>query len=68
MENRKKLLDRIGKLLAAARDKWEAGEVEGALGLTGTPSYVIGNRIISGAAGYEELKKAVEDARKANAA
>lgn len=39
-----------------------------ALGLTGTPSYVIGNRIISGAAGYEELKKAVDDARKANAA
>ena len=43
-------------------------ELGRALGLTGTPSYVIGNRIISGAAGYEELKKAVEDARKANAA
>ncbi|KHK02208.1 TolA protein [Desulfovibrio sp. TomC] len=35
MENRKALLGRIGKLLATAREKWDAGEVEGALGLTG---------------------------------
>ena len=34
-----------------------------ALGLTGTPSYVVGNRILSGAVGYEELKAAVEEAR-----
>ncbi len=34
-----------------------------ALGLTGTPSYVVGNRIISGAAGYEALKTAVAEAR-----
>ncbi|MCG2839680.1 DsbA family protein [Sandaracinobacter sp. RS1-74] len=34
-----------------------------ALGLTGTPSYVVGNRILSGAVGYDELKLAVEQAR-----
>ena len=39
-----------------------------ALGLTGTPSYVVGNRILSGAVGYEELKAAIEEARKADAA
>ncbi len=36
-----------------------------ALGLTGTPSYVIGNQILSGAVGYEALKQAVEQARAA---
>jgi protein-disulfide isomerase len=35
----------------------------GALGLTGTPSYVIGDRILSGAVGYDELKQAVAEAR-----
>ncbi len=34
-----------------------------ALGLTGTPSYIIGNKIISGAVGYEELKAAIAEAR-----
>lgn len=34
-----------------------------ALGLTGTPSYVIGNRILSGAVGYDELRAAIEEAR-----
>lgn len=34
-----------------------------ALGLTGTPSYVIGNRILSGAAGFDALKEAVDTAR-----
>ena len=34
-----------------------------ALGVTGTPTYVVGNRILSGAVGYEELKKAVAEAR-----
>lgn len=38
-----------------------------ALGLTGTPSYVIGDRILSGAVGYDELKKAVAEARAAKA-
>ncbi|MCS6986516.1 MAG: DsbA family protein [Sphingomonadaceae bacterium] len=34
-----------------------------ALGLTGTPSYVVGDRIVSGAVGYEALRRAVADAR-----
>lgn len=33
------------------------------LGLTGTPSYIIGDRILSGAVGYDELKKAIAEAR-----
>jgi protein-disulfide isomerase len=33
------------------------------LGATGTPLFVIGDRVISGAAGYEALKAAVEKAR-----
>jgi len=36
-----------------------------ALGLTGTPSYVIGDRILSGAVGYDKLKAAVAEAREA---
>ncbi len=34
-----------------------------ALGLTGTPAYIVGNRILSGAVGYDELKKAIAEAR-----
>lgn len=37
------------------------------LGLTGTPSYVIGNRILSGAVGADVLAAAVAEARKAAA-
>lgn len=37
------------------------------LGISGTPTFIVGNRIISGAVGYEELKKAVSEARKARA-
>jgi protein-disulfide isomerase len=33
------------------------------LNLTGTPSFIVGNRILSGAVGYDELKKAVAEAR-----
>jgi protein-disulfide isomerase len=40
-------------------------ELGRALGLTGTPSYVIGNRILSGAVGFEKLKEAVDEARQA---
>jgi len=35
-----------------------------ALGLTGTPTFVIGDRILQGAVGYQALKDAVEEARK----
>lgn len=34
------------------------------LGATGTPLFVVGDRVLSGAVGYETLKKAVEDAQK----
>ncbi len=34
-----------------------------ALGLTGTPSYVVGNRILSGAVGFDQLKAAIATAR-----
>jgi protein-disulfide isomerase len=36
-----------------------------ALGLTGTPSYIVGDRILSGAVGLERLKDAVATARSA---
>ncbi len=39
-----------------------------ALGLTGTPSYVVGNRILSGAVGFDALKAAVDEARAAKPA
>lgn len=42
-------------------------ELGRALGLTGTPSYIIGNRILSGAVGYDKLKEAVAEARAAKA-
>jgi protein-disulfide isomerase len=35
----------------------------GELGATGTPLFVIGNRVINNAASYEELKQAIADAR-----
>ena len=38
-------------------------ELAGALGATGTPLFVIGNRVINSAVGYDDLKKAVADAR-----
>ena len=36
----------------------------GQLGASGTPLFVVGNRVLSGAVGYDALKKAVEDAQK----
>jgi protein-disulfide isomerase len=42
-------------------------ELGRALGLTGTPSYVVGNQILVGAVGFDELKDAVADARAAPA-
>lgn len=35
-----------------------------ALGIGGTPSFVIGDRLISGAVGYDKLKEAIADARR----
>lgn len=55
--------DLNSKAIAAEVDKnLELGR---ALGLTGTPSYIVGNRILSGAVGYDQLKAAIADARKA---
>lgn len=39
-------------------------QLAGQLGATGTPLFVIGDRVLSGAVGYDALKKAVEDAEK----
>ncbi len=39
-------------------------ELAGRLGATGTPLFVVGDRVLNGAVGYDALKKAVEDARK----
>lgn len=58
--------DLQSKALAAEMDKnLSLGR---ALGLTGTPSYVVGNRILMGAVGYDELKAAVAEARAKGAA
>ncbi len=40
-------------------------EVAGKLGLSGTPSWVIGDRVLSGALPIEELERAIAEARKA---
>lgn len=36
-----------------------------AMGMTGTPTFVIGDRILQGAVGYEALRNAIAEARKA---
>ena len=38
-------------------------EAAGRLGLNGTPSWIVGNRILSGAQPIEELQKAIAAAR-----
>ncbi len=49
-------------LKAEIRKNLELGR---ALGLTGTPSYIVGDRVLSGAVGYEALKAAVAETRAA---
>ena len=39
-------------------------ELAGQLGATGTPLFVVGNRVMNGAVGYDALKKAIAAARK----
>ena len=41
-------------------------QLAGELGATGTPLFVIGDRVLNGAVGYEALKQAIEEARKKN--
>ncbi|MBV8972549.1 MAG: DsbA family protein [Sphingomonadaceae bacterium] len=50
------------KLKAEVRRNLDLGR---ALGLTGTPSFVVGDRILSGAVGYDRLAAAVAAARQA---
>lgn len=38
-------------------------ELAGALGATGTPLFVVGDRVLNSAVGYEALRKAIADAR-----
>jgi protein-disulfide isomerase len=38
-------------------------QLAGQLGATGTPLFVIGDRVMNGAVGYEALKDAIERAR-----
>jgi protein-disulfide isomerase len=38
-------------------------ELAGQLGATGTPLFIVGNRVINSAVSYDELKKAIDDAR-----
>jgi protein-disulfide isomerase len=38
-------------------------QLAGALGATGTPLFVVGDRVMNSAVGYEALKKAISDAR-----
>ena len=42
------------------------GQLANQLGATGTPLFVVGNRVINTAIGYEGLKKAIADARAAS--
>lgn len=51
-------------LKAEIRKNLELGR---ALGLTGTPSYIVGDRILSGLVGFEKLQEAVTQARAARA-
>lgn len=41
-------------------------DLAGQLGASGTPLFVVGNRVLNGAVGYEVLKKAIADARTAS--
>lgn len=41
-------------------------QIAGELGASGTPLFVVGDRVLNGAVGYEVLKKAIADARAAS--
>lgn len=40
-------------------------DLAGQLGASGTPLFIVGDRVLNGAVGYDVLKKAIADARKA---
>jgi protein-disulfide isomerase len=49
--------DTVGKTIE------EVYAMANALGLTGTPSYVVGNEVVVGAVGYDELKSKIDAVR-----
>jgi protein-disulfide isomerase len=63
----------VGKAIGLAANVRPAAEIDReiennvalarTLGLTGTPSFVVGDRLLMGAVGYDALKKAVAEAR-----
>lgn len=63
----------VGKAVGLAANVRPAAEIDReiesnvalarTLGLTGTPSFVVGDRLLMGAVGYDALKKAVAEAR-----
>lgn len=66
-------LSDVGKAIGLAANVRPAAEIDReiesnvalarTLGLTGTPSFVVGDRLLMGAVGYDALKKAVAEAR-----
>lgn len=50
---------------AARRELGKNYELARAIGATGTPTFVVGDRVLQGAVGYEALKDAVAEARAA---
>jgi protein-disulfide isomerase len=53
----------FGNSPEAAREVANNMELQRALNLTGTPSWVIGDKVLSGAVGYDALKAAIAQAR-----
>ena len=66
-------LSDVGKAIGLAANTHSSTEIDReiesnvalarTLGLTGTPSFVVGDRLLMGAVGYDALKKAVAEAR-----
>ena len=58
---------RIAETTASAEAKSELGknyQLAQALDADGTPTFIVGDRVLQGAVGYEALKQAIADARK----
>lgn len=57
---------KLARSAEAVRNEIEANlEMQAALQLTGTPSWVVGDQILNGAVGYDTLKAAIAKARQA---
>jgi protein-disulfide isomerase len=53
----------FGNSAEATRELANNMELQRSLNLTGTPSWVVGNKVLSGAVGYDALKAAIAEAR-----